>query len=326
METRKENLRSFLSRGIGLLLALGLGVSSSPAQESRASEIEKQQAEKSTVIKRYEPQLAERIIENLHEWLLEQPSGFYPALDSVYSGGGFTVGGVYRSYYADEARAEIRALYSIKNYKLFELSTSSPGHAGDRLDLGLLAGWRDATQVNYYGLGMDTSPFDRTTFRFQQTYAGGSARLKPIHPVVLVGRFTYEDFNTFGGMGSAPSIEKLNTSDSAPGLGVNPTFLHSEVSAGIDSRISPDYTRAGGYYGVVLHDYFDPDDNWSFRRLDGSLIQHFPILRETWVLSLRGQVQTTLREDDQVPYFLLPSLGSGDTLRAYPSLAVPRST
>jgi len=30
-------------------------------------------------------------------------------------------------------------------------------------------------------------------------------------------------------------------------------------------------------------------------------------------------VQTTLDDDDEVPYFLLPSLGSGSTLRAYPS-------
>jgi hemolysin activation/secretion protein len=38
------------------------------------------------------------------------------------------------------------------------------------------------------------------------------------------------------------------------------------------------------------------------------------------VVSLRGRVQTTsLKEDQQVPYFMLPSLGSGSTLRAYPS-------
>jgi outer membrane protein assembly factor BamA len=48
-------------------------------------------------------------------------------------------------------------------------------------------------------------------------------------------------------------------------------------------------------------------------------VQHVPILREKWILSLRGQVQTTIGDEDIVPYFLLPSLGSGDTLRAYTS-------
>jgi hypothetical protein len=37
------------------------------------------------------------------------------------------------------------------------------------------------------------------------------------------------------------------------------------------------------------------------------------------VLSLHGVVRTTLDDNDTVPYFLLPSLGSGSTLRAYPS-------
>jgi hypothetical protein len=303
---------------LGLLLGLSLTVAAS-AQETRTSQIEQEQAQKSQQLRRYEPNKAERVIEFLHDWLIDQPSGFYPTFDSIYSGGGFTLGGVYRSYYGDETRAEIRALYSIKNYKLFEVSTTSPGHFGDRLDLGLFGGWRDATQVNYYGLGMDTTPLDRSTFRFQQAYGGASARLEPVSFLVLNSRVTYEDYTPTRGMGPFPSIEEVFTPETAPGLGVDPVFLHSEVGLGIDSRLSPDYARSGGHYGVVLHDYLDLDDAWSFRRLDGNAIQHIPILRETWVLSLRGQVQTTLRDSDQVPYFLLPSLGSGETLRAYPS-------
>ena len=48
-------------------------------------------------------------------------------------------------------------------------------------------------------------------------------------------------------------------------------------------------------------------------------MQHIPILRENWVISLRGRLESTLDDDDQVPYFLLPSLGSGSTLRGYSS-------
>ena len=48
-------------------------------------------------------------------------------------------------------------------------------------------------------------------------------------------------------------------------------------------------------------------------------MQHIPILRENWVISLRGRMESTLGDDDQVPYFLLPSLGSGSTLRGYSS-------
>ena len=40
-------------------------------------------------------------------------------------------------------------------------------------------------------------------------------------------------------------------------------------------------------------------------------------MRENWVISLRGRVQTTLDDNDIVPYYMMPYLGSGTTLRAY---------
>ena len=54
-------------------------------------------------------------------------------------------------------------------------------------------------------------------------------------------------------------------------------------------------------------------------RLDADVVQHLPIFRDVWVLSFHGRVETTLDDDDVVPYFLMPSLGSGRTLRAYRS-------
>ena len=49
------------------------------------------------------------------------------------------------------------------------------------------------------------------------------------------------------------------------------------------------------------------------------VVQHLPILRETWVVSLRARTESVVRKSDVVPYFLMPYLGSGDTLRGYPT-------
>ena len=95
--------------------------------------------------------------------------------------------------------------------------------------------------------------------------------------------------------------------------------MNAAVSAGVDTRISPGYARRGGLYEVTYHNYADRHDTYSFDRLDGEIVQHIPILRENWVISLHGLLQTTLDDDDTVPYFLLPSLGSGSTLRGYSS-------
>jgi outer membrane protein assembly factor BamA len=44
------------------------------------------------------------------------------------------------------------------------------------------------------------------------------------------------------------------------------------------------------------------------------------VLRETWVLSFRGAASTTgLKQDQQVPFFMLPAIGGGSTLRGYDS-------
>jgi hypothetical protein len=119
------------------------------AQESRAAIVEAEQAAKAQALKPYVPSKAERIVVALQREMLQDPNGFYPFFGSVYSGGGFTLGGGYRRFYGDRTHADIKGLYSFKNYKFVELSTDSLGHAGGRLDLHARTGWRDATQVAY---------------------------------------------------------------------------------------------------------------------------------------------------------------------------------
>jgi hypothetical protein len=303
-------------------LAFTFGVvfgSTASAQETREEEIGGKQAEKATHLSAYAPSKAERIVERIQRGFIEQKAGFFPYFGSVYSGGGFTLGAGYRRFYGDQSVWDVKGLYSIKNYKKIEATTTSPTHLSGRLTLGAQVGWRDAPQVAYYGLGMGSSPDDRTNFRFKETYVGGGAKFRPIPWVVLDGQLNYENWNTEPGLGSAPSIETVYTPLTAPGLGADPMYWHTAATAGIDWRESPGYTRTGGYYGVTLHDYADQDQTYSFDQLEGELIQHIPLLRETWVISLRGRMQTTLNDTDLVPYFLLPSLGSGDTLRSYSS-------
>jgi outer membrane translocation and assembly module TamA len=71
---------------------------------------------------------------------------------------------------------------------------------------------------------------------------------------------------------------------------------------------------------VTLHDYADRDEQFGFRQVDYEAIQNVPILREAWVISLRAVARTTYdKTDQQVPFFLLPYVGSGSTLRGFTS-------
>jgi hypothetical protein len=301
-----------------IVAVLGLpGVAA--AQETRAEEIGKKQEEKAAKSEPYKPTGVERLLTKLEQNFTSPPSGVFPFLGSVYPGGGFTLGAGYRHFYQREAVWEIKGLYSIKNYKLIEVGTRTPWHGAGRWMAGLRGGYRDAPQVGFYGIGPDSSRGERANFRIEQAYGVGTLALRPTSWTKLEGEAAYEDFKNEPGSGRAPSIETVYSEVAAPGLFSEPKYIHSQGTAAIDWRTSPEYSRTGGYYGVTFHDYADRDDTYSFRRVDGEIIQHVPLLRETWVLSVRGRVQSTIDDDDTVPYFLLPYLGSGSTLRGYPT-------
>jgi hypothetical protein len=307
-------------RVAALCLAVGAGgAPAAHAQQTRAATIAEAQAEKARNLTPYVPGRAEQVTLNIRRRLLE-PEGFYPWFDSVYSGGGFTLGGGYRRFVGDRTFADVRGLFSAKGYKLIEFATDSAGPRR-RVDFRAAGGWRDATEVAYYGIGSDTTQDARANFRMQQAYAEVTGRLSgPAHLFADVA-LRFENYTLLSGGGSSPSIENSYTAETAPGLGASPSYLRTAIGGGIDSRSpSPGYARRGGLYAVTYDVAADQDTGaYSFETLRAEVIQHVPILRENWVMSFHGVARTTIEDGDTVPYFLMPSLGSGSTLRAYPS-------
>jgi hypothetical protein len=288
--------------------------------DSRESAIAAQQAEKSKNVQPPSPDKAEALVQKVETLILLDPSGWYPYFDSVYQGGGLTLGAGYRKFIGDNTFWNVQGLYSFSNYKLLEGGLVSKDHFNKRLSFGTRLGWRDATQVNYFGLGTNSQESNRSVYRFQETYADVNADLRPVKWLPIKGMVAYEQWDTKPGTGANPSIETVFNSTTAPGLGADPKYIHSMVSAGFDWRQAPGYSRKGGLYEARLHDYRNMDSGpYGFRRLDLEAIQHIPLFRETWVLAARGRVETTLNDNDLIPYFMLPSLGGGSSLRAYES-------
>jgi hypothetical protein len=288
-------------------------------EETRASIIAEAQAAKARALAPHTPSKAERFALSLKRQLFEFPDGFYPWTGSVYSGGGFTLGAGYRRYFGDHAAWTARGLLSAKGYKLAELMADGFRVADGRVTLQAIGGWRDATQVSFYGVGGDTSPDAKSNFQMKQAYGGVSVRARGPAASAVEAGFRVEDFTLDPGHGTSPSIEDAFTNETAPGLDADPTYFHTTLSGGIDTRPSAGYARRGGLYALTYDAFADRDDVYSFEVLQAEVVQHVPILRENWVLSFHGVAQTTLDNDSTVPYFLMPSLGSGSTLRAYPS-------
>ena len=150
-----------------------------------------------------------------------------------------------------------------------------------------------------------------------RTILGGQATLRPRRPLVFGAALAAELYDISDGKGDELPVDEVYDETTAPGLGLSPDYAHSTLSAGLDWRPAAGYARRGGAYGLAYH-RFDRSAGYAFERLDVDFVQHLPLLRETYVLSAHARVQSVL-PGDAAPYFLLPSLGGGSTLRAYTS-------
>jgi hypothetical protein len=288
---------------------------------TRQAAIEQAQAAKVPTLHPYKPNEAEKIFQHIDTILLGGTIRWHPFFENAYSGGGFTLGVGHVNYLSAYNYIDIRGSWTITNYKRVEAEFIAPRMFNRRAKLSLLGGWREATQVGFYGLGTDSPENNRTNYLFNQPYGSALFTIFPTRRVLMLrGGAEYSRWSQEPGQGSFPSVETKYTPETLPGLGAKITYLHTQGTVGIDWRTSPGYSRRGGFYGVTVHDYNDRDNNFGFQVAEYEAIQHLPILREAWVLSLRARVQNARDKGDQVtPFFMTPALGGGSSLRGYSS-------
>ena len=287
---------------------------------TRQAEIEREQAEKNAKLHPYVPNKAEAVFNRLDEILEGGMLRWHPFFDSAYSGGGFTLGMGYRSYVSSYNTLDVRGSYTIRGYKRVEAEFVAPRMFNRRGHLSVLGGWREATDVGFYGIGPDTSKDDKSNYQFEQPYGSALLTLFPTRRVFMLrGGIELSQWSQGSGE-SSPSVESVYTPATLPGLGAKVTYVHSQGTVGLDGRTSPGYTRRGAYVGATLHDFNDRDGSFGFRIAEYEGIAHLPILRETWVLSFHARMQHASEKDDQqIPFFMLPALGGGSSLRGYSS-------
>ena len=292
-----------------------------PEPDTRQAAVEQAQTEKARSLHPYVPSRAEQMITGLENALVNKTTTWHPYFENAYSGGGFALGAGYLQHVSPYNFVDVRGSYSASQYKLAEAEFSAPRLFHRRGELSVIGGWRDVTGVGFYGFGSHTSLSDRANYAFEQPYGGARLTLWPTRRLFMVrGGMDIARWSLKEPAGRAPSVETLYTPATLPGLGQVTTYRHTEATIGVDSRISPAYARRGGFYGITGHDYTDHDSRFGFRQVDYEAIQHIPILRETWVLSLRGLASATWHKDgDQIPFFALPSLGGGSNLRGFSS-------
>ena len=312
--------------GIAALALLGATASRVAAQEPTADTREglvvAQQQEKAGQLRPYEPNRGEEWVDRLERALSGSAQHWHPYFHNAYAGGGFTLGAGYLAHVGSYDTIDFRGSYTLSGYALLESEFVAPRLFDRRARLALLGGWRKATQVGFYGYGTSgTSDSDRTNYSFERPYGEAVLTLRPTRGIFLLeGGANYSKWDQGSGEGNKPSVEEVYTPAQLPGLGQAVTYLHLRGTGAIDWRTSEGYSRRGGFYGVTFNNFADGDDRYSFKRVDYEAIQHVPLGRDAWVLSLRGRVETTSTgSGKQVPFFMLPAIGGGSSLRGYSS-------
>lgn len=293
-----------------------------PSPAARTALLEQAQAQKAAQSHPFEPGKAEKVMNRVEEMMLSGALHVHPFFESAYAGGGFTLGAGYLDHVSAYNVIDVRGSITPSGYKRIETMFLAPRLFNRRGALMALGGWRDATTVGFYGIGTtNTSKDDRANYSFTQPYGSVTLDFWPSRKLLLLrGGFELSTWNQGAGSGPSPSIEEVYTPETLPGLGESPTYLHSQATVALDFRTAPGYTRRGGFYGVTFHDFHDRDGQFGFRRTDYEAIQHFPILREAWVVSLHARVEMADAAKSQtIPFFMLPALGGGSSLRGFAS-------
>src|SRR6185436_16519007 len=156
---------------IGSALVATLAATPAAAQTSdeptRTALIDEEKAEKAKDLHPYVPGRAEQAL-NRAETALTTQKGLHPFFENAYSGGGFTLGAGYLEYIGAYNTIDVRGSLTFKGYKRVEAEYLAPRLLARQATLSIIGGWREATQVGYYGLGNHTTADARANYAFQQ--------------------------------------------------------------------------------------------------------------------------------------------------------------
>lgn len=284
---------------------------------TRAGEIAAAQAEKAKDAEPYRAPFVEHAVQELDDYLSARHMKWHPFFGIAYPGAGLTLGAGYLLPTGDHSTLDLRAAMSLNKSKVAELEYRVPRLLRRRASFRLLGGWAEGLGQNFYGVGSTgATTDDRTRFDFRQ--ASGSAQMEfrpergPLVVGATVGASRYEQ------RGGNDDFESRYDGSPLPGVGETVNYVTTQGRLGLDWRPARGYAQRGGAIGVTAQRAFDLDGGHAFNQVDYDVVQHLPVMREAWVLSVHGRAETTYTADgDEVPFFMLPTLGNADTLRAF---------
>jgi hypothetical protein len=215
---------------VALLVSHHGALAQTATPATRTEAIEDAQAEKVKELTPQEPQKGERLTARVEAALTRGGPHWYPFFESSYPGGGFPVGAGYSWFVSAYNTVDVRGSITPSGYKRMEAEFLAPTIFNRRGTLDVIGGWREATQVPFYGLGASQAE-NRVSYGFKQPHASALLTLRPTRRLlVLNGGIEYIQWNMQPGQGSFPSIEEVFPRESLVGVDAPWRLLRDHVS------------------------------------------------------------------------------------------------
>jgi hypothetical protein len=305
-------------------------VAATPPPDTHEGEVAAQQAEKARALGPYRAPLLERVVQEIDEHFLDADYRWHPFYGHAYPGAGVTLGAGYLFRPGDYDTLDVRAAMSLNASKRAEVVYRAPRLAKRRASLTMVGGWSEGIGQAFFGLERNgTTDDDDTDFDFRRAYTAAQVEVRPWRGVVVFGGgLGYQRYEQrVGAVEPDDDLDDdLDDDDFAarysaatlPGFGATVNYVQAHGSAGLDWRPARGYARRGGAWGVTARHSVDTAGDFTFTQVDYDVVQHVPVLRDAWVLSLHARAETTFAPSGhEVPFFMLPTLGNAMTLRGY---------
>jgi hypothetical protein len=210
---------------------------------------------------------------------------------------------------------------TVKTDDVFELGQIHVRRRSDTFTLAGLVRYEDYTQLNYYGLGNDSSPDNRTDYRTRDATAGLAVGWRFRH-LGLVARGGFLQTKLLPGTkDDVPSTEQVFDDATAPGLAAAPDFWWISGQAVWDRRDVAFNPRNGIFLAAQVSRYEDEGSGgFAFSRFGADARGYVALGSPQRVLALRVLYGNENADAGaRVPFYLQEFLGGSHTLRGYPS-------
>lgn len=259
-----------------------------------------------------EPQFITRavIFADRHLGKGDLTNGIYVDYGGMIPGAGWASGGPgYKHWYAnDSVFVDASAAISVTGYKVGRATLELPRFLKSRLALGVHAQWQDFGEIDYFGVGSDSSLDNFTVYGVESTQLTAHATLRPFRWMDIRGQVGW----------MSPDVT-LTDGRRLPAIDEKRTYVPTEVSMTIDTRDFAGHPTSGVVLRGVAARYDERSRGLtSFNRYEAEAAGFLPLAGSRVVLATHGWVVQSDTKDGQfVPFFLQPSLGGVNTLRSY---------